>query len=295
MVDLSIIIVSYNTCELTLQAIDSIIHSLENSPEVSYEIIVVDNNSTDNSKKELKSYKLQVTSLSIIENQSNVGFGRANNIGLKQAKGDYVLFLNSDVIADKLNFNELFEEFKKDPKIGVLTVKVVFQNGKLDPACHRGFPTLWRSFCYFSKLERITSRIPVLNMLFGGYHLIFRDLSKKHEIDSPSGAFYLVKLNILKQVDGFDEAFFMYGEDIDLSLRIKKLGHKIIYFPSQLVTHLKYQSGIKNEEASLSSKTKQHFYEAMTIFYKKHYEKNYPTFINWIVYSVISRLTARHV
>lgn len=277
MAKLSIIIVSYNTKEILAQCLQSLIDNLHKYSFES-EIIVVDNNSTDGTTEQIKNLKLK-----IIKNNSNLGFGKANNQGVGVAQGEFILFLNSDVIVGDVNFKKVIQFFETDKKNGVLTTKVVLGNGEIDPACHRGFPTPWRAFCYFVKLEKIFGQFPILNRIFGGYHLTHFNLETIHEIDSPSGAFYLTKKEILDRVGIFDEAFFMYGEDLDLSFRIKEAGYKIIYYPQERVIHHKYQSGLGSKKNKTKSKTKNYFYQSMKIFYKKHYERKYPGIMTYLV------------
>lgn len=293
MKDLSVIIPSYNTKDMTVKCVSLLAVCLRNT-SLSWEIIVVDNGSDDGTQNELtqmSNVKSQIhnSNLKIIQNKINIGFGRANNQGLKATSGEYVLFLNSDVfVSEKLDFIDLLNYFKKHEKIGVITVLVNLPNGSIDPASHRGFPTLWRSFCYFLGLEKIFANIPFLNQMLGGYHLVHLDMHKVHEIDSPTGAFYLAPRDVLNRVHGFDEDFFMYGEDLDLSYRIKKEGYKILYIPQYSVLHYKGQSGIQNKENDLvRKKIKKHFYEAMATFYKKHYSTLYPSFLNRVVYFLI--------
>lgn len=288
MKDLSVLIVSYNTKDLLVQTISSLLHCLSKTPTVSYEVIVVDNGSTDGSIDAVKNLKRR--EIKLIENKKNVGFGAANNIAAKAADGTYLLPLNSDTIVDNVSFDKLLAIMDRRNDIGVLTVKVLLPDGSIDPASHRGFPTPWRAFTYFSKLEALTKRILVINRLFGGYHLTHYDLATEHEIDSPSGAFYLTRKDLYEKVGGFDEDFFMYGEDLDLSLRIKNSGYKIWYYPHQSITHIKGQSGRTSSDSKKKSATNRHFYEAMKIFYKKHYEQSYPSFLNAIVNTI---LTAR--
>lgn len=279
---LSIIILSYNTLAVTKKCLDSLSKSLSEHP-IDHEIIVVDNASTDGSRDMLRKQKCLV-----VQNKKNVGFSSGNNQGFKRSSGEYLLFLNSDTIIQNVNFPELisFAGGRKD--IGVVTVKVLLPSGRIDPASHRGFPTLWRSLTYFSKLEKIFGSIPVINRLFGGYHLTYLNLNSVHEIDSPTGAFYLVKRSIFEQVGGFDEKFFMYGEDLDLSYRIKALGFKVLYYPGFSILHEKYTSGLKTEDRAIRSKIKRHFYEAMGLFYKKHYSQSYPAIINKSVFLLLN-------
>jgi GT2 family glycosyltransferase len=288
--DLSIIILSYNTQDLTKQCLDSIVKSLDKT-KVKVEIIVIDNASKDDSVQLLKTYekkhKSKNISLKFIYNKENVGYPRGNNQGMKVAKGEYILLLNSDVIVQNVNFEKLLEYMRKNPKIGALTVKVNLPVGGIDPASHRGFPTPWNSFCYFTKLEMVLGRIPGLKSLFGGYHLTKYNLKRIHEIDSPTGAFFLSPKEILDKVHGFDEDYFMYGEDLDLAFKIKQLKYKIIYYPLYTVVHFKYKSGLQGKQKKVRSKTKKYFYESMKIFFKKHYSKKYPFFVRWIVYFFI--------
>lgn len=292
MPEVSVIILSYNTKEVTKNCLDYLLKSLT-SQKIKSEIIVVDNASKDSSPEMLLEYAKKIKNsdidFEIILNRKNLGYPKGNNQGIKIARGEFVLLLNSDAYINKnINWEELFDYLHKNKDIGVMTVKVVLETGKIDPASHRGFPTIWRSFSYFTGLEKLFAKIPLLNRLFGGYHLTYLNLNQIHEIDSPVGAFFLAKKDILDRVKGFDdENFFLYGEDLDLSLRIKKLGYKIIFYPKYEITHLKKVSGIKKKDEQISAKTKDYFYDAMKIFYRKHYENKYPNFINRLVYTAI--------
>ncbi len=284
---LSIIIPSYNSKKVTDHCLMSLLKNLRRENAFDYEIIVVDNASTDGSQAAIKKYDSRFKSLKLIKNRKNVGFSKANNQALKVVQGEYILFLNSDVIVDSVNLKRLLYYLDSKPDVGVCTVRVNLSDGLIDPASHRGFPTIWNSCSYFLKLEKLFGRVPYMNRIFGGYHLIWNDLQTIHEIDSPSGAFYLSRKKILDEVKGFDEGFFMYGEDLDLSLRIKELGYKILYYPFFHVTHLKYASGLETTNSKVQQEIKQYFYDAMKIFYKKHYEKNHSAIINKIIYGLI--------
>lgn len=288
MYDLTVIILSYNTRDITKRSLSAVIKSLSAS-QLSTEIIVIDNASTDGSQNALSEFKSthrdNKIDLHIVCNQENVGFPKGNNQGARLAKGRYILLLNSDALIEKIDFDSVISYMDKHDDIAALTVRVNLQNGSIDPASHRGFPTIWNSICYFTKLEKVTAKLPVLNKLFGGYHLTYLNLDAIHEIDTPSGAFYLCRREIYENLGGFDEDYFMYGEDIDLSYRIKQTGKKIIYYPHGTVVHLKYSSGLKSKEAQ--KKTKDHFYQAMKIFYKKHYASVHPPIVNTLIYWLI--------
>jgi len=289
--DLSVIVLSYNTKRITEDCLDSLYKSLLSSKILS-EVIVVDNNSADGSttminkfKKRKSIDKIQIKS---IFNNQNLGFPKGNNQGIKIASGKNILFLNSDVLIKNLKWDDLLEYFNKNSEVGVLTVKVLLTNGKVDPASHRGFPTVWNSFCYYSKLEKIFGKLPVANKLFGGYHMTYFSHNFTHQIDSPSGAFYLTRKKILDSINGFDDkTFFLYGEDLDLSFRIKKMGYKILYYPKFNVLHLKSVSGLKKKNLKIKNETRGHFYDAMKKFYAKHYYDKYPKFISKLVYFFI--------
>ncbi|OGK29779.1 hypothetical protein A3F29_03080 [Candidatus Roizmanbacteria bacterium RIFCSPHIGHO2_12_FULL_33_9] len=291
MPDLSVIVLSYNTKKLTLNTLTKLYKSLKSS-NINSEIVIVDNGSVDNSIEMLNRFKdarsYENIVIKTIFNKKNMGYPKGNNQGIEISSGRNILFYNSDVIVENINWKDLIHFFDNSHEVGALTVKVLLTNNKIDPASHRGFPTVWNSFCYFSKLERVFGKIPGFNRLFGGYHMTYKSLNKIHEIDSPSGAFYLTRKKILDIVDGFDDkTFFLYGEDLDLSFRIKELGFKVLYYPKYSVLHLKSVSGLKKKDARIKNKTKDYFYDAMKSFYKKHYQSKYPKFISKIVYFFI--------
>jgi GT2 family glycosyltransferase len=234
-----------------------------------------------------KNLKKASLSLVLVENKENVGYPKGNNQGIALAKGNFVLLLNSDAMIKQVDFDELLRYMGENPQVGILTVKLDLPSGGIDPASHRGFPTIWNAFCYYSKLEKLLGKTPLLGRIFGGYHLLYKNLHSVHEIDSPAGAFFLTRKKILEEVDGFDETFFMYGEDLDLSYRIKEKGYTVIYYPMYSALHMKHHSGIKHTDASVRKNTRKHFYEAMKIFYNKHYKHKYPAFLTKLVFSAI--------
>ncbi len=284
---LSLIIVSYNTKTILKKNLLLLKSNFKKYP-LDYEIIVIDNYSSDGTKLMLEEIKKEWPNLKTIFLSQNIGFGRANNLGINNSIGKYLLFLNSDVFIYDLNFNDLinFMELKKD--IGALTVKILLDKEMIDMASHRGMPTIWSSFCYFSGLEKIFKQIPLLNRLFGRYHLVFLPLSEIHGVEVISGAFFLTRARLIKEIGGFDEDYFAYGEDVELCYQIIKRNMKIIYYPLWEVFHLKSVSGLRiKKNYRIKIETKKHFYEAMKIFYQKHYSKKYPFFINRIINSSI--------
>lgn len=288
MTDLSVIILSYNTKEITTECLQSLFETLSAAPSITSEIIIIDNASSDGSVETLKSFEKEHQAQSIswksLYNAENVGYPKGNNQGMNIAKGTFILLLNSDVIIEQVDFPELLEYMKKNQEIGVLTVKVNLPSGGIDPASHRGFPTVWNSFCYFFKLEKLFGHLPVIGKLFGGYHLTNLDLNTTHQIDAPAGAFFLTRKSITDAVGGFDQDFFMYGEDLDLSYRIKKAGYNVVYYPVFHVIHLKRQSGLQKADSEIRIRTRKYFYDSMKIFFQKHYASKYPNFVNKFIY-----------
>jgi len=288
---LSIIILSYNTEDITHECLQALFLSLKDTASFESEIIVVDNDSKDGSRTMLKNAEKEFQhikiSLKVILNEMNEGFPKGNNRGVAQAQGEYILFLNSDVLIQKVDWNEVIQYLDSHAEVGGYTVRVALPTGAIDPASHRGFPTLWNAFSYYSQLEKLSKPFPKLNTLFGGYHLTYESLNTIHEIDSPSGAFFMTRASLFKEMHGFDETFFMYGEDIDLAYRLKQSGKKIIYDPRHTVLHLKYQSGMKTEKKQTQDATRSHFYNAMRIFYRKHYAKTHSPITNALVSLVI--------
>lgn len=282
---LSIIIVSYNTRDLLLACLKSVEEATWGLDGV--EIIVVDNGSTDGTVTEITNYRFSITNrnikLKIIENKENLGFAAANNIGIRASTGRYILLLNSDTIVFPKTLSSMIRFIESDDKVGVATCKVELPDGTLDPACHRGFPTPWASLTYFLGLERLFPKSKV----FGQYHLGFLPMDKPHEIDSPSGAFYLIRKEVIDKVGLLDEDYFMYGEDLDWSYRIKQAGFKIMYYPYAKIIHFKKQSGRAGEDAKTKEEATIHFYETMKIFYSKHYRNKHPGWLTNLIFWTI--------
>ncbi|MFH0863618.1 MAG: glycosyltransferase family 2 protein [Candidatus Gottesmanbacteria bacterium] len=281
MVDLSIIIVNFNTKSLLVECLKSLV---EATRSINSEIIVVDNGSTDNSINEIRNSRLTLNNLKIIENNANLGYAKANNLGIKASSGRYILLLNSDTIVYPKTLTAMIQFLNMNPQVGVATCRVELSNGELDPACHRGFPTPWASLSYFLGLEKLFPK----SELFSQYHLGFLSIDKFHEIDSPTGAFYLIKKEVIDKVGLLDEDYFMYGEDLDWSYRIKAAGWKIMFNPEVKIIHFKKRSGRNQEDKNIRKMAKIQFFETMKIFYNKHYRHRYPTIITRIILSTIN-------
>ena len=271
--DLSIIIVNYNTFALTKDTINSI---LRYSYPFTVEIIVVDNNSTDDSLKNLKKY-FKGKNVRFIESKENNGFAAGNNQGIKEARGRYVLLLNSDTIVKENTLENIYNYMEKHHDVGAVGCKVVLENGELDKACKRSFPNQSNAF---SRLFHIKTKN-------NDYNLEELDDNGVYEIDCLTGAFMFIRRNALNDSGLLDETFFMYGEDIDLCYRIKKSGWKIVYYGKSEIVHYKGASSKKQK-----SKLIYEFYRAMYIYYKKHLWNDNSIFLNVLVFVGISLLCA---
>jgi len=285
--DLSLIIVSYNTKEFLKGCIESIYKTTKN---INFEIIVVDNASSDGTIEILK--KLQTENFQLIENKENLGFSKANNLGVKKAQGRYLLFLNPDVVVHAEALEGMVKFMDEHEDAGAATCKLIMPNGQIDDASHRGFPTPWNAFAHFSGLAKVLGK----TKLFGGYNLGFKDFTKTHEIDALAGAFMLVRRKAGEEAGWWDEDYFFYGEDIEFCYILKQAGWKIYYVPEYSTLHYKGVSGglkkVSRDITTASKETRKRTtkarFNAMRLFYKKHYEQKYPWFITRLVYLGIS-------
>jgi len=257
MVDVSVIIVNYNVKDLVDSCISSIYKANDNKYNI--EIFFVDNNSIDGSSGMISS---KFPGVIVINNETNVGFSKANNQALRNVKGKYVLILNPDTILEEGTFDKLINFAGKDKRIGAVTSKLILANGKLDSACRRSFPTPSVAIPRIIGLSKLFSG----SKFFGKYNLTYLDENKTYEVDSICGAFMFIPKMVLDKVGLFDEDYFMYGEDLDLCFRIKKEGYKIFYFPEVTTIHFKGESTRKTNLSYVNN-----FYGAMNIFVRKNF------------------------
>ncbi len=266
--DLSVIIINYNTKSLTEKTIDLFIQTVDK--DLKYEIILVDNSS----KNDEKIFKIDGV-FKIIDSENN-GFGAGCNLGVKNSIGRYILFLNSDVEFKNNKLLEAVRYMDKNLDVGILGGKMILQDGSLDHGCKRGFPTPFTSISYFLKLDKIFKK----SKIFGKYRLTYIPDDELNYVDCVSGGLMVMKRSVYNQIGGFDEDYFMYGEDIDICYRACQKGYKTVYFPEIVVLHLKGQSGLNTK----SKITIKRFYDSMLIFYKKNYKNKYNIFLYYIVY-----------
>jgi len=273
--DISVVILNFNTKDLTHICLEKLFASDLGS--YSMEVIVCDNASTDGTDRMVKEHFPHVT---VIQNGGNVGFAAGNNPGIRKARGRYVLLLNSDTEVHQDTIATMIAFMDVHPKAGAATCKLVLPDGAMDPACHRGFPTPWNSLMYYGKLEKLFPRCKWSS----GYHQLYKDLSIAHEVDSISGAFFLVRREVIDTVGMLDEAYFMYGEDIDWAYRIKRAGWQIWFNPLVTTLHKKKQSGRSNTNRDRRIATQKMFVTNNKLFYEKHYKRRYSWVVTRLVY-----------
>jgi GT2 family glycosyltransferase len=289
MMQLSIVIVNYNSKKFVLNCINSIKENYSSQIKNKlYEIVVVDNASIDGSKEALS----EVKDIIFIYNAENLGFSRANNVGIKKTNGDLILFLNPDTVVYKDTLTKMVDFMNNHQNAGAATCKVVMANNQIDDATHRGFPTPWNSLMYFTGFAKMFPK----SRIFNGYHMGWLDMNKTHEIEALAGAFMIVSRTAGETVGWWDEDYFFYGEDIDFCYMLKQNGYKIYYVADVSVFHHKGVSGgIREESKAISTANKETRirvtkwrYKAMDLFYDKHYKAKYPFFVTWMTHFAVS-------
>jgi len=256
MIDLSIIIVNYNVKEFLLNLLESIQQAIK---DLSIEIIVVDNNSDDNS---ISAVNNKYPSVKTISNKENVGFGTANNQGIELSKGKFILLINPDTLVREDTFKKMITFLIKNPTVGLAGCKVLNPDGTMQLPCRRSFPGPWVSF---TKVTGLSTMFPK-SKLFAKYNLTYLNENETYEVDAVSGSFMMLTREAYEKTGGFDTDFFMYGEDLDLCFRIQKLGMKVYYVSDTEIIHYKGES----TKRSKIDETKL-FYDAMHQFVRKHF------------------------
>lgn len=253
----SVIIVNYNVQYFLEVCLHSTMRALQRTVG---EIIVVDNNSTDGSVEMMKQ---KFPDVIVIENKDNMGFGKANNQGVAIAKGDYILFLNPDTVLPEDFFEKTTEYMDEHPDAGCLGPRLLDGKGQFAPESKRSFPTLMVAIYKTTGIGRLFRKSPYFNK----YYAVHINEHETAEVDVLMGCCMLLRKRVLEKIHiAFDEDFFMYGEDIDLSYRIQKAGYKNIYFPEVSIIHYKGES---TKKSSLSYVRV--FNEALSLFVKKNY------------------------
>lgn len=254
--ELSIVIVSYRCAELLADCLESLGDTLQ--PNVTFETLVIDNASGDETAATARAHpQADVTEL-----DANVGFARANNMGIARARGAAVLVLNPDTLVPPGGLRRCLDELWSHPDVGVLTPRLESREGLLDRRCKRGFPTPWASFCYFTGLDRRFSDSASTRYTAG-----WVDEYEVGDVESVSGAFMLMPARALREVGGFDEQFFMYAEDLDLCLRFIALGWRVRYWPRVAVIHVGAGSNVNGQRPAEANAA---YFRTMAPFVRKH-------------------------
>jgi len=279
--DLSIIILNFNGKAWLEKLLPSLQSNWLNQTSLQAEVVVVDNASTDDSV----AFVEKQTGIRLICSDRNGGFSFGNNLAIRNNPAKYLMLLNSDTefLPSVSNLDVLVEYMNEMPSAGIITPLLLLDNGKLDPACHRGEPTPWAAFTYFSGLERLFPK----SRWFGQYHQTYKPLDTIHDIDACTGAALLVRNEALSKVGLLDEQFFMYAEDVDWCKRFREAGYRVVFHPGVTIVHHKYRSGLANKDDKIKNNTRKWFYDTMLQYYDKHYKNKYPRCLRWVLKAVL--------
>jgi len=267
---LSVIIVAYKSRDEISACLASLPRTLEGRD---VEVTVVDNSPGDGTGEIVRT---QFPHVAYLEPATNLGFGRANNLGYAHARGDFILFLNPDTVSNDAALAQCLARLREDARIGLISPRLVQADGTMDLACRRGIPTLWDGFCRASGLAAAWPR----QALFAGYNLTHLPVDGTYEVGAINGAFMLAPRAALQAVapDGrvFDDAFFMYGDDLDLCIRMARAGWKIVYDGRVSLVHLKGVSVAKDFDAMSGA-----IFDANRAVYLKHFNPRNSRLVRW--------------
>ena len=263
MVDVSILIVSFNTCAILRECLHSIPAS---TPGLGVEIIVVDNASFDGS---LDMVRAEFPAVKTLSSKENLGFGRANNLGLPEAAGRYVVMLNSDAFLAQDCLRASVRKMDANARVGLAGGQLFGRDGTMQPSS-RMFPNVLRDFLTMSGLAHRFAR----SRFFGQGDRTWADLDQEAEVDWVPGAYSIIRRSVLEEVGFFDPDFFLYYEEVDLCRRIKQAGYKVMYWPELKIVHIGGESARQVKTLELSKSGAQLILWRMRstlLFYRKHY------------------------
>jgi hypothetical protein len=282
MVDLGIVIVNYNVCDLLRDCLQSVLAS---QGGVTFVVCVVDNGSTDGSADMVAAEFPQVG----LVRAQNRGYAAGNNLGLRVlgfGEGEqtgtshprHALLLNPDTVLPPLALAQMLAFVASHPRAGVAGPRLVRSDGSLDWACRRSFPTPEVAFYRMSGLSRLFPR----SARFGRYNMTYLSPDVTTEVDSVVGAFMLIRSEVIEQVGLLDERYFMYAEDLDFCFRAKQQGWQVWYNADVTVLHYKGESS--RQRSALANV---HFYQTMRLFHDKHFRDGSPFLVNWLIHSAV--------
>lgn len=251
----SIIVVAYNSCDFIPACLKSVRDACEG---IDAQIIVLDNGSKEPILPEIRNFFPEVL---WIDSKENLGFGKGCNLAEKHATKPYLFFINPDTVISRDSFREMLLFMKQHPESGTVGCRILNEDGSIQWACRRSFPTIISAV---SKTIGLAALFPK-NKTLASYNMTFADPDEMIEVDAISGSFFCIRRDVYEQLNGFDEDFFMYGEDLDLCFRTKEMGLKNYYTPVTNILHFRGQSSRTRRVKSYID-----FYHAMIIFVKKH-------------------------
>jgi GT2 family glycosyltransferase len=266
---LSIILVEWNTSDLLKQTLESV---YKETAGFDFEVIVIDNHSADDSVEMVRKYFPRVK---LVANNDNRGFAKANNQGMAMAVGEYIMLLNTDVIVQGNAINKLVDYLGSHSDVMMVGPRLLNTDGTFQPACRRNLPNPVNSFLHLFGLAKVFKNSKLANE----YKQTNADPEATAPTQALSGAAMMFRRKVYEEIGGLDETFFMYGEDLDFCKRIFDNGWKTVYVSEAKITHIGGASSKKRRTKSLVN-----FYEAMWLYYKKHFYKQYNLLINYIVW-----------
>ncbi|HVN48728.1 MAG TPA: glycosyltransferase, partial [Bacteroidota bacterium] len=255
----SVVIVNYNVRDFLLQAIASLQKALRG---ISSELVVADNASDDGSVEAVREHFPKVK---IIANTQNLGFAKANNAALSQTRGTYLLLINPDTMVQEDTIRAMLDFFDEHPDAGMAGCKILNPDGSFQLACRRSFPTPSVALARMLQFSKIFPK----SKMFGRYNLTYLSTEETYPVDAISGSFMMLRREVYEQVGGFDESFFMYGEDIDWCYRIRQAGWQIYYVHRTQIIHYKGESTRRSSVDEIRT-----FYRAMHLFVQKHFSSS---------------------
>jgi N-acetylglucosaminyl-diphospho-decaprenol L-rhamnosyltransferase len=267
---LSIIVVGYKSRDEIRGCLGSLPKDVDGR---AVEIVVIDNSPGDGTREIVTD---EFSGVRYLAPGENLGFGRANNLGFAHTSGEHVLLLNPDTVANEPALAHCVGRLQSDPSIGLISPRLVRPDATVDLACRRSIPTLWDGFCRASGLA---AAFPG-TALFSGYNLTHLPAGGTYEVGAINGAFMMARREVLEKVAAggkvFDENFFMYGDDLDLCIRVARAGWKIVYDGSVEITHLKGVSIAKDYDAMARA-----IFDANRDVYLKHFNPRASALVRW--------------
>ena len=264
--DISFCIVNLNAKNLIVNCLNSIQNSILNQ---SYEILVIDNNSSDGSRELILK---RFPDVHLIKKSRNIGYTRAINETIKKSIGNYKVILNPDTILKNKSIYTLIDFLQKNKKVSIVGPKVINEDKSFQKSCRRGIATPIAVFSYFFGLAKLFP----LNKKFNGYHLNYLDKNKIHAVKGVSGSCMVIKNELFRHIGYFDEQFFAYQEDSDFCLRALKKGHQVYYNPDSIVTHIGGRGGAN----SLPLRANFEWHRSYVRYYFKHLSSDYSRLFN---------------